>query len=808
MTNQTRASRCLGGSPAGASISRLCTLTLVAAMASGPAMIGFAQTTPDAAKPAKQVTETKAPAAPGPKIIGGYAVHQEIELGGRIVANQSGSDAMWATMVNQSTGMRVLSHTLEMHSLNPSKTPFFNTLTSSSFGYGGDPYDVSYLNLSKGRIYDFAGSFRRDRNYFDYNLLANSLLSNATPATPVLVPQPDSLHIFNTVRRNTDTLVTLLPLSRVSFRAGFNHGTNEGPTLSTLHGGGDVQLSQWFRNSLDTYTGGVDVKLAKRTTLSYDQFYAFYKGDTSFQLAPTPFKLSNGTPVSLGVDVLTGPTVTCGTGANKTENVVNGIANPFCSGTTTQSEVAPMRTSFPTEQLRFASHYWDAISMNGRVTYSGGTTNVNSFNETFIGNGRASACPPGVSSCVERQEIETGAGANGQFAHNKRINVNADYGLEAELSKNVSITDAFNFWDFRIPSFSAYTEAKLVGPTATTSMLTPLTSGTLTSLVSPATFSDFLSQQNTGNTVMGIVTVTPEVKVSGGWRFNDRQITFNGDPTFDWHQNWLLLGGVVQPSHAFRLNVNYDIMHSKSANSNTMSNTYTREAPNVINDLRLRMTVIPAKWINFAVTGNDYSAKNDDPLVNHFAHNHDISFAAQVIPTETLSLDFNYAYDDVFSTTDLCYVYLPTATAPLPPGATNAGTCVYSPTNPGGSPTPPGVTPASTTILYLGNGYYNAPETFFSGTLSYTPAKYFRFNGGVSLNYQGGQAEQLNPLMVPGALNSKVVTPFTDLLVKIAPQWAWHGNWIHHAYTEAGGPGPAPRNFHGDVITLGVQYAF
>ena len=797
MTNQTRSSRCLGGSPAGASISRLCTLTLVAAMASGPAMIGFAQTAPDAAKPAKQVTEKKpAPAAPAPKVIGGYEVHQAIELGGRITANKSGSDAMWATMVNQGTGMRVLSHSLEMHSLDPSKTPFFNTLTSSSFGYGGDPNDVSYLNLSKGRIYDFAGSFRRDRNYFDYNLLANSLLSTATPATPALVPEPDSLHLFNTVRRNTDTLLTVLPLSRISFRAGFNHGTHEGPTFSTLHGGGDVQLSQWFRNALDTYTGGVDVKLAKRTTLSYDQFYAFYKGDTFFQLAPTPFKLSDGTPVSLGVDVLTGPTVTCGTGANKTENVVNGIANPFCSGTTTESETAPTRTSFPTEQLRFASRYWDAVSMNGRLTYSGATANVNSFNETFVGDGRASS-PPFPSGSVLREEIETGAGPNGQFAHNKRINVNADYGIEAELNKYVSVTDGFTFWDFRIPSQSNYSETEIGGPSATTSMLTPLTASNQLTFTTPGTFSDFLGQKNTGNTVMGIVTVTPEVKISGGWRFNDRTITFNGDPTFDWHQNWLLLGGVVQPSHAFRLNVNYDTMHSKSANAATTSNTYTREAPDMIIHLRLRMTVIPAKWINFAVTGNDYSAKNDDPLVNHLEHNHDFSFAAQIIPTQTLSLDFNYAHDDVFSTTDLCYVYVATATAPLPPGATNAGTCVPSANNPG-----------ATSNLYLGSGYYDAPETYFSGALSYTPAKYFRFNGGASLNSQSGQAEQLNPLMVPGALNSKVVTPFTDLLVNIAPQWAWHGNWIHHSYTEAGGPGPAPRNFHGDVITLGVQYAF
>ena len=49
---------------------------------------------------------------------------------------------------------------------------------------------------------------------------------------------------------------------------------------------------------------------------------------------------------------------------------------------------------------------------------------------------------------------------------------------------------------------------------------------------------------------------------------------------------------------------------------------------------------------------------------------------------------------------------------------------------------------------------------------------------------------------------------FSDLVINIAPQWAWHGNWVHHGYQEAGGPGPASRNFHGDVVTLGVKYAF
>ncbi len=299
MTKQTNSLMSLGGSPAGFRFHRFCTLTLVAALAAGGAAFGFAQAAPDAAKPAKQIKEKKPATEPAQKIVGGYLVHQTVELGGRIVANKEGSDAMWSTMVNQSTGLRVISHELEMHSVNPSKTPFFDTLTSSSFGYGGDPYDVSRLNISKGRIYDFAGSFRRDRNYFDYNLLANSLLGpNA------LVAEPDSLHLFNTVRHNTDTMLTLLPLSRVSFRAGFNHGTHEGPSYTSAHDGGDVQLLQWFRNASDTYTGGVDVKVARRTTVSYDQFYVFYKGDSTFELAGANYPIlnGNGQMESLGVD--------------------------------------------------------------------------------------------------------------------------------------------------------------------------------------------------------------------------------------------------------------------------------------------------------------------------------------------------------------------------------------------------------------------------------------------------------------------------------------------------------------------------
>jgi len=736
----------------------------------------------------------------------GYEVHQSLELGGNIVT-KDGSAAMWSTMVNEFSGMRLINQSLTMHSVDKSKTPFFDTLSTNSFGYGGEPIDASYLNMSKGKWYDFAGSFRRGRNYVDYNLLVNSFLTNATAAAPVLVAEPSSLHLFITVRRTTDTLLTLLPVSRISFRVGYRHGTTEGPTYTTIHAGGDVSQNQWWRNGLDTYTGGVDAKLAKRTTLSYDQFLSFYRGNTSNQLAPTPFTLANGTMTSLGFNVLTGPTQTCGSGATKTQNVINGIANPFCNQTLVQQQSAPTRTSFPTEQLRFSSHYWDRVAMNGRFTYSSGTSNVNQFSEAFNGL---------LSRTTLRQELDTG-GLNdrGRLAHNKRINVNADYGIEAELSDHIAVSDTFNYWDVRMPGHTIlvsniWDNTPLVAggptpvPSASLSVNTPL--NTLHNYTTTNEAFGYLATKNTGNTVIGIINATSAIKFSGGWRFNDRQIKFSDDPTMTWHQNGAVAGLAVQPSRLYRINLNYDSMFSKSSNpATTPSNTYTRLAPNSFHHFRGRFQSSPAKWVNLSVTYNEYDAKNDDPFVNHKEHNRDFSFATQLIPLESLSLDFNYSHDSVFSQTELCYVFTATANAPLPAnaGPQNVGTCQYN------------TTPS--TPLYLGNGLYDVPSDFYLAGLTYTPSKYFRFNGGVRIMGTGGQAMLLNPYNPPGAISSTVLSPFSDLSINIAPQWSWHGYWVHHGYNEdgpAGGSVPAAggvipsRDFHGDVVTLSVKYAF
>jgi hypothetical protein len=83
---------------------------------------------------------------------------------------------MYDTLVNLQSGPRILSQTFEMRSIAGTYHPLFDDLMESSSGYGGDPCDVTTLRMSKGKLYKFQGLFRRDRQYFDYDLLDNPLV--------------------------------------------------------------------------------------------------------------------------------------------------------------------------------------------------------------------------------------------------------------------------------------------------------------------------------------------------------------------------------------------------------------------------------------------------------------------------------------------------------------------------------------------------------------------------------------------------------------------------------------------------------
>src|SRR6202048_238581 len=219
--------------------------------------------------------DTTPPPSPGDNIRFGYVVHQSVDFGGHIVT-QSGSSAMSDTLGNIQSGPRILDSSFQMTAVNPAHAHLFDRLSSNSFGYGGDPIDGTFMNVSKGRIYNFQGSFRRDRQYFDYNLLANPLLPpSSTPFVPIL----DTPHLYNTVRRMTDVNLTLAPLSAISPRFGYFQNINQGPSLSTVHVSAEGLLLQNWRVSTDVWNAGVDWKPLARTSVRFDEFITRYKGN-------------------------------------------------------------------------------------------------------------------------------------------------------------------------------------------------------------------------------------------------------------------------------------------------------------------------------------------------------------------------------------------------------------------------------------------------------------------------------------------------------------------------------------------------
>ena len=226
---------------------------------------------------------------------GDYNIHQSIEFGYRL-NEVTGNQNTYDTFENLGSGVRLFNFDFEMRSLDHHGF-FFDTLSLSSFGYGGDPNDVTRLRIEKNKWYDFRMLFRRDKNFWDYNLSANPynpaafesgrvfddwlLVGPPTPAFPQGAPafcsspavaQNNSLHDMDLVRRMQDYDLTLLPQAKVSVRLGYSRNRDEGPSLFTTDSGTISAFNQANSYTTNAYRVGVDVRVLPRTTLSFDEF--------------------------------------------------------------------------------------------------------------------------------------------------------------------------------------------------------------------------------------------------------------------------------------------------------------------------------------------------------------------------------------------------------------------------------------------------------------------------------------------------------------------------------------------------------
>ncbi|MGC1202025.1 MAG: hypothetical protein WA879_10790, partial [Candidatus Acidiferrales bacterium] len=425
------------------------------------------------------------PAADTPGINSGdYNIQQTIEAGYR-GSWINGNKDTYDTFENLGSGLRLFDYSLQMRSLDH-RGIFFDTLTFSNFGYGGDPNDVSRLRIQKDKYYDFRLLFRRDKNFWDYNLFANPLnpaslnppgsTTTGCYATPVGAPPvvrpvvcsspanaiTNSPHALDLVRRMQDYDLTLMPQSRIQVRLGYSRNRDEGPGFFTTDGGTISDFNQTYSYTTNAYRAGVDFKILPRTTISYDQFLNYFKQDNvvtdnpavnpqnyGFILANSSgLGTPNGTPVDLGnIWSTQTPAEVLPCAAPIVAGTVN-TANPTCNGYLSYSQVSNPRNFMPTERLRFQSNYFKSFEMSGSLGYSTSNSEIPDFFENVNGY---------TARTAERGST-TGGPANA-----KRVSVNANWSGVYAVTEKLRILDEFRYDNWRIPGTWALDETNIFG---------------------------------------------------------------------------------------------------------------------------------------------------------------------------------------------------------------------------------------------------------------------------------------------------------------------------------------------------------
>ncbi len=182
--------------------------------------------------------------------------------------------------------------------------------------------------------------------------------------------------------------------------------------------------------------------------LTFEEHIAHYKGDTNWQMTGLNLQLSNGTPVSIGYDNTSVPS--CPGGAPISNNANHAAYTRMRDATDTFNTLAMNRRArcFQLKSFRFQSAYIKNIQMNGRIRYTGANMNLPNYNEYFSGL---------ESRTTLRAATTTG------YATAKRVNVSADYGVVWQVTEKFSLSDQYDFWDFRQPAFSYLSEVDQSG---------------------------------------------------------------------------------------------------------------------------------------------------------------------------------------------------------------------------------------------------------------------------------------------------------------------------------------------------------
>jgi hypothetical protein len=826
----------------------------------------------------------------------GYSAKHSVDVGGR-VANKFGSGAMYDTMVNEQSGPRVSGETLELHKLASNKHALVDHARLTGSGFGGDPYNFAKLTAEKSKIYEFTGTFRRNRQYFDYDLLGNPNLPagitvpigpTASPTGTLAWPQPQHSSVMsNTVRRMTDTDLTLFPAPKFTVHFGYSQNIQQGPSLLPVRSWGVLKynalMEQYLRHSTDEYTASIDWKPIRGTLITYEQRVHHYKENSYFTLDPNGFLVqeANGTPAylgnwdlssngsaatsstfapySIGAATTSGGVTTYGTCTSPavsgqflypSQNGGMPIIDPSCAVLTGYTRTSPIRTTMPTETLRFQSSSIKNLSFNGQASYSWMTMNMPNYYESEWGlNGTA------------RNEYFSAAGTG------KREVYNGNFGVVWKLTPTFSLEDQVTLTAASQPgnvTASGYT--KLATP-STAASETINYAGTLTSTVTNSglpsgvnygtTYTYYGNEQLT-NSVTANWIATPKTNLSLTYRYGNKNIGLNTAVSSTTPNRTIFAiseqAGIFNV--AYRINPNWDVNGTVEASYS--DSAFTAMSPRQLRRYRVHTKFRPEKWATFTAAYTDKEVHNNTsntgtasiygPL-DHVDYSRTGSISGVLTPNEHIAVDFDYTYNDVYTATNICYAAQDSGFLVGTASTTNyvspyfAGAASVSST--GAPQTCATSSTVSTPTQWWARSFAHAPTQYGTVGVTYDPNDKVKYGAGYRINSVAGSQFFTDARAVNGAMQSKYQTPYANVAWTLRPGLIWKAEYNYFGYSEASTSGAqnctmdgvsnpslsssivpcsslavstginagsagmtAPRNFHANNIALGLHYEF
>ena len=342
--------------------------------------------------------EAQPPVAPTPETVGStrgenvgnYNYTNSFETGYRF-ALIDGNLGKYRSDVNYRNGIRLLSSGFGINSKD-GHGRFFDEIVLNTLGQGNDPYQSAVLRIQKNSLYRYDMMWRLNEYY--------------NPGLTVAAGE----HLMDTRRRLQDHDLTLLPQSRIKFRAGYSRNTQTGPALSSVlefdPRGSAFPVFTNVRREWNEYRVGADVELAgfKLTVL---RRWEFYKDDSS-----------NG-------------------GAGKA--TITTLGDPTAVTQFQRSE--PYHGSSPgwVGNLNSTRKRW---AVNGRITYVGGRRNF-VMNEAALGTNRFGA--------AANRQIQVSGNA-------QRPVVAGNFSVSLFPTERLTVINSTGVHSTRIDGDSTYTE--------------------------------------------------------------------------------------------------------------------------------------------------------------------------------------------------------------------------------------------------------------------------------------------------------------------------------------------------------------